>query len=243
MDNFRSKSKHRTKRPFSQVETDEDEAVHINKRINHLNIKGARRNSQGQGESASGLPHAQGGAMGPVPLLPTQPMQQQQDHHQYHLPPTAHPVTMGNDAVQQQLFTAAMHQQPFVAAQHPVINADHAPEGPWNPSPPACHSAQFHDTPPSSSGSPDHPWPVYDLLGDARCPALHTAFNVDVAMQDDDEPMNMDPGVYHPELTESDNPHYFQINHVLFQAQCERAKRGGYSVDSGPPVVLLPSDV
>ena len=39
---------------------------------------------------------------------------------------------------------------------------------------------------------------------------------------------------YDPELGETENPHYFHINHVLFNAHCQRLRRDGYPSDPDP---------
>ena len=39
---------------------------------------------------------------------------------------------------------------------------------------------------------------------------------------------------YDPELGERENPHYYHINHLLFMAHCQRSRREGFPLDSGP---------
>ncbi|XP_076458076.1 uncharacterized protein LOC143291845 [Babylonia areolata] len=217
----------RAKRPFSQIE-DADDFVPISKRINNLNIKGPRNS---QDEPPAGLqandgafsmenPAEPGNGGNPLPLnhmpLPNFPFAQLPDcprpghphQQQYFPPPSLYSPHMGGGP-STSYFPPQLHQGPAPGFQPP----SQSPQASQQQLP--SNMFYHHSHHPSAPLSPPH-----QVNSSPEVPSSDHP--------QDDEHMGTDSD-YDPELGETDNPHYYHINYLLFQAHCQRMRRGGHS--------------
>ncbi|KAK7111679.1 hypothetical protein V1264_011273 [Littorina saxatilis] len=201
----------RSKRGSSEVD-DCDECLPISKRINRLHIEGQQKKSDEQ----FGCTH-------------------QEPLNGHGMNNNSQPSASWQDGMTQQ--PNGLSSQDFLAASGSGALLNGASQY----SPQVPHGSMYQGMPGEprngfmsahcpGPGFPDQQ--QFSQQGPVMNIGPHFAQDTRPGIPEEEAPDSMD---YDPELDAGENPHYYNINNVLFNAHCQRMRREGFSIDPGDP--------